>query len=141
MAIDERNYDPATMYGSQTSAPLLAVSPTVAIGYATGAGGAVTQATNKTTGVTLSKPTGQITMNNAALATVTGVEFTLTNTLIAASDVLAISIGGGRAASSWYAITANCAAGSAIITVTNLTAGTLSEALVLNFALIKVVAA
>ena len=38
----------------------------VPIGYTTGVGGAATQATNKSTGVTINKPTGVITMNGAA---------------------------------------------------------------------------
>lgn len=38
------------------------------IGYQAGSGGAVMQATSKGTSVTLNKPSGQITMNNAALA-------------------------------------------------------------------------
>ena len=41
---------------------------TSGIGYAAGAGGTVTQATNKSTTVVLNKTTGQITMNAASLA-------------------------------------------------------------------------
>jgi hypothetical protein len=50
---------------------------TQGIGYATGAGGTVTQATSKSTAVTLNTVTGAITMNNAALAAATIVSFTL----------------------------------------------------------------
>jgi hypothetical protein len=56
------------------------------VGYATGAGGTVTQATTKSTGVTLNKITGQITMNNASLAAGTLVSFTLTDSTIAATN-------------------------------------------------------
>lgn len=111
-------------------------SKTYGLGYSIGGGGAVTQATNKSTGVTLSKPTGAITMNNANLATATTVSFTLTNTLIEANDILVINhISGGTAGA--YSVNAQCAAGSASINVRNLTAGTLGEAIVLQFALIK----
>lgn len=106
------------------------------MGYATGAGGTVTQLTNKATGVTLSRPSGQITMNAANLAADTTVSFTLTNTFIAAGDVLVLNhVSGGTAGS--YTLNAQCAAGSASINVRNVTTGALAEAIVLGFALIK----
>lgn len=108
------------------------------IGYATGAGGTVTQATSKATGVTLSKASGQITLNAAALGAATIVSFVLTNTLIAAGDVLVLNhISGGTPGS--YSLNGQCAAGSATINVRNNTAGSLSEAIVIQFALIKAV--
>jgi len=115
-------------------------SATGAIGYATGAGGAVTQATSKATGVTLNKASGQITMNNAALGAGTIVSFVLTDSAIAAGDVLVLNhISGGTPGS--YTLNARCAAGSATIDVRNNTAGSLSEAIVIAFAVIKAVAA
>jgi len=109
-------------------------------GYTTGSGGVVTQATSKATGVTLSKPTGQITLNNAALAADTTVSFVLTNTVIEANDILVMNhISGGTAGS--YLLNAQSAAGSATINVRNITGGSLSEAIVLSFAVIKCVIA
>src|SRR5262249_33804889 len=60
------------------------------IGYQTGAGagGTVTQATSKSTGVTLNKITGAITMNAAALAAATSVTFTVTDSSVAATDAV-----------------------------------------------------
>ena len=49
-------------------------------GYVAGQGGVVTQATNRTTTVVLSKLTGQITLFAATLAADTDVSFTWTNT-------------------------------------------------------------
>ncbi len=115
-------------------------SGTAGIGYATGAGGVVTQATSKATGVTLSKACGEITMNAAALAAATIVSFTLTNTTIAAKDVLIINHASGGTGGA-YLINAQCAAGSAVINVRNETAGSLSEAIVLRFVLVKAVTA
>jgi len=107
----------------------------------TGTGGAVTQITSKSTGVTLSKACGAITMNNAALGAATIVSFVLTNTLIAAGDVLILNhISGGVSVGS-YALNAQCAAGSATINVRNNTAGSLGEAIVIQFALVKAVSA
>lgn len=125
-----------TGLGTETGNGFLAVSPSVGVGYATGAGGAVTQATSKATGVSLNTLAGAITMNNAALAAATIVSFVLTDTSIAATDVLILNhISGGTVGS--YTLNAQAAAGSATINVRNNTAGSLSEALVLQFAVVK----
>jgi hypothetical protein len=116
-------------------------SPDAGVGYATGAGGTVTQATDKSTGVTLNKATGQITMNNAALAAGAEVSFTLTNSVIAATDIIVVNIASGGTAGAYGLSVTAVANGSCQITVTNLSGGSLSEALVLNFAVIKGVAA
>lgn len=119
---------------------VLSDSPTAGLGYATGAGGTVTQITSKATGVTLNKICGQITMNNAALASDTTVSFTLTDSAIAAGDVLVLNhISGGTIGS--YLLNAQSAAGSATINVRNITAGSLSEAIVIAFAVVKAVTA
>jgi hypothetical protein len=104
-------------------------------GYINGTG-AVTQATNKATGVTLNSPSGQITLNAASLAADTTVSFTLTNSSITANDVLILNhLSGGTAGS--YLLNAQSAAGSASINVRNITAGSLGEAIVIGFAVIK----
>ena len=109
-------------------------------GYITGEGGTVTQATSKATAVTLSKKCGEITMNAASLAADTTVTFTLTNSTIAATDLLVLNhVSGGTAGS--YLLNAQTAAGSVSINVRNVTAGALSEAIVIGFAVIKAVTA
>jgi hypothetical protein len=109
-------------------------------GYITGEGGTVTQATSKATAVTLNKKCGQITMHNASLAAATTVTFTLTNSTIAATDLLVLNhVSGGTAGA--YLLNAQAAAGSASINVRNVTAGALSEAIVIGFAVIKAVTA
>jgi len=116
------------------------ISGTGKQGYATGAGGVVTQLTSKATAVTLSRSTGQITLNNAALAASTTVSFTLTNAVIEAGDILIMNhISGGTAGS--YVLDAQSAAGSASINVRNVSLGSLSEAIVIAFAVIKAVSA
>ena len=116
------------------------ISGTGKQGYATGAGGTVTQATSKATGVTLSKSTGQITLDGAALTASTTVSFTLTNTVIEAGDILLMNhISAGTAGS--YLLNAQSAAGSASINVRNISLGSLSEAIVIAFAVIKAVSA
>ena len=116
----------------------IVISGTGKLGYTTGSGGTVTQATSKATGVTLNKSTGQITLNAAALAADTTVSFTLTNTVIQANDILILNhISGGTAGS--YLLNAQSAAGSASINVRNITAGSLSQAIVIAFAVIRAV--
>ena len=107
------------------------------IGYGTGAQGTVTQATSKSTGVTLNKSAGQITMNNAALAAATNVTFTLTNSTLSAKDVLILNVSGAATSGAYNCWVSSMAAGSATVTLRNITAATsLSEAVVLNFAII-----
>lgn len=106
------------------------------LGYSTGAGGTQTQGTSKSTTVVLSKSCGAITMHDATLNAGVIVSFTLTNTLIEATDVLVLNhISGGTVGS--YGLNAQCGAGSATINVRNNTAGNLGEAIVIQFALIK----
>lgn len=116
-------------------------SSSVGVGYATGAGGAVTQATNKATGVTLSKVCGAITLNNASLADATTVSFTVTNTTVAATDVVVVNHSSAGTAASYLVWADSIGAGSFKINVRNVSGGSLSEAIVLSFAVIKAVAA
>lgn len=115
---------------------LSGVTPTGKIGYGTGAGGTVTQDTNKSTTVVLNTVSGQITMNSATLNSDTSVSFTLTNSAIAATDVLILNhVSGGTVGA--YTLNAQAGAGSAVITVRNVTAGNLGEAIVIRFAVIR----
>ena len=109
-------------------------------GYVAGEGGAVTQATDKSTAVTLNKKCGQITMNAAALAADTTVSFTLTNNTIVSTDVIVLNHASAGTAGA-YLLNAQAGTGSASINVRNVTAGSLSEAIVIRFAVIKAVAA
>jgi hypothetical protein len=126
-----------TMTGTLTvTADILANSSTSQIGYGIGAGGTINQLTNKSTAVNLDRPSGQITMNNAALGAGIIVSFTLNNATIDDGDVLVLNhISGGTAGA--YTLNAQSSAGSATINVRNATAGSLSEAIVIAFAVIK----
>lgn len=119
-----------------TSTGYIKSSGLTGIGYAVGSGNAATQATNKSTTVAFNAACGAITMNAAQLNAGVIVSFTFTNTSIAATDVLVLNhISGGTVGS--YTLNAQCGAGSAVINVRNNTAGNLSEAIVIQFALIK----
>ena len=106
------------------------------IGYTAAAQGTVTQATSKSTGVTLNKTMGKITMNAASLAAGTSVTFTLTNSTISANDVVIASISGGGTAGAYWPYVSSQATGSAVIGLWNSTGGALAEAVVINFAVI-----
>jgi len=113
------------------------VYATAEIGYAASAQGTATQATSKSTGVTLNASAGQITMNNAALGATTNVAFTLTNSSITAKDVIIFNVAGGNATAGTYNVfTSTLAAGSATVVLRNISGGSLSEAVVLNYAII-----
>lgn len=104
-------------------------------------GGAVTQATSKSTGVQIDRQCGVITTHNAALAAATSVSFTVTNSEVDADDLVVANIASGATANS-YALTVDAvAAGSFRLQVRNVSAGSLGEALVINFGLIKTVQA
>lgn len=111
---------------------VLSVSGT--IGYGAGAGGVVTQSTNKSTAVSLNKPCGRITTHNAALAAGASVNFTLNNNNIGDLDTLQVN----AATSSNYLIQCvNCSEGSALIRITNISATSQSEAIPINFNVLK----
>lgn len=110
------------------------------IGYAATAQSTVTQLTDKSTGVTINASAGQITMSNAALTATTNVAFTMTNNKISAKDLVIVNVAGGVASN----VTYNCwvsghTAGSCAFVLRNISAGSLSEAVVLNFAIIHCV--
>lgn len=104
-------------------------------GYAAGAGGTVTQLTSKSTSVTINKPTGQITMNAAALAAGARVQFQVFNSLVSPTDVV-YCVPFNNLNYEVQAATSS-GAGSFYLTVKNASGGSLSEALVLNFVLYK----
>lgn len=102
-----------------------------------GIGSTVTQGTSKSTAVTCDGACGVITMHNAALASATSVQFTVNNAYIDADDTVNICMASGGTASSYlYAIDA-IAAGSFKVHVRNISGGSLGEALVLNYSIIK----
>jgi hypothetical protein len=108
------------------------------LGYGVGAGGSVTQATSKSTAVTLNTPTGRITMNNAALAAGATVLFALNNSLLTLNDTFSLAIRGGIATNLTYQVYLDVtSAGVAAIALKNISAGSLSEAVEIQFNLHK----
>lgn len=107
------------------------------IGYATGAGGTVTQLTSRTTGVTLNKLSGNITLVSATTAALQHDRFTVTNSQVAANDVIVVSV---KTATDKYIVSVlSTAAGSFDIGVFTPAVVAGAEAPVLNFAVMKAV--
>lgn len=103
-------------------------------------GGVVTQATNRTTGVTINTISGAITTSSASLAAETAAVFTVTNNQIFADDVVVLVVAGGSNGGNTTATVTTIAAGSFQITVANQNAsgGTAETgAIVLNFLVMK----
>jgi len=121
-----------------TSITSQSIKVTEDIGFTAGAGGTVTQLTDKTTGVTLNKPSGRITMATTELSRNSGATFTLTNSFIAATDVVILNIVSGATPSTYTATVDAVAAGSCAIHLHNHSTGVdYSEAVVLGFVIIK----
>jgi hypothetical protein len=122
---------------SLTVTGVIASTGTAGVGYATGAGGVVTQGTSRTTDVTLNKTTGAITLFSAA-GTTAAATFTVTNSTVAATDVIILNQKSGT--DLYDLMVTAVAAGSFNITFRT-TGGTTTETPVFNFAVIKAVAA
>lgn len=122
---------------SLTATGTIVSTGTAGVGYATGAGGAVTQITSRTTGVTLNKTTGAITLFSAA-GTTTAATFTVTNSTVAATDVIILN---QKSGTDLYDLMVTAVAAGSFNLTFRTTGGTTTETPVLNFAVIKAVAA
>jgi hypothetical protein len=122
---------------SLTATGVVASTGTAGVGYATGAGGAVTQATSRTTGVTLDKTTGAITLFSAA-GSATAATFTVTNSTVAATDVIILN---QKSGTDLYDLMVTAVAAGSFNISFRTTGGTTTEQPVFNFAVIKGVAA
>ncbi len=127
----------ASVSTGTVSGTFRALSPTAGIGYGTGAGGTVVQSTSKSAAVTLNTVVGQITLNSFSLSSATNVSFTLTNSAIAANDVLIPAVSSGGTQGAYQVWVSTIGTGSASFTVRNATAATLSESPVISYIVIK----
>jgi len=103
------------------------------LGYGAGSGGAVTQATSRTTGVTLNEPSGAITLVSAA-GSVTYQSFTVTNSTVAATDTVIVC---QKSGTDLYELLITAVAAGSFRISFKTTGGTTTEQPVFNFAVIK----
>lgn len=106
---------------------------TAGLGYVAGAGGAVTQLTSRTTGVTLDKVTGAITLFSAA-GSATWQSFTVTNAAVAATDVIVVN---QKSGTDLYEMEVTAVAAGSFRITYRTTGGTTTEQPVFNFVVIK----
>lgn len=106
-------------------------------GYGAGSGGTVTQSVSKSTAVTLNKSSGSIIMVNDALAAGASVQFQLVNSKLATTDNVIATLGGGGALLNYSVRAWVGAAGSIYFALKNESAGTLNDAVKINFTIIK----
>jgi hypothetical protein len=119
----------------QSAGGIVSISPSVGIGYATGAGGTVSQGTSRTTAVTLNKTTGAITLFSAA-GSATAASFTVNNTSVAATDTIQLSVKSGT---NKYLVYVTAVAASSFEITFQTTGGTSTDAPVINFVVLKAV--
>lgn len=97
-------------------------------------GDAISQSTSKSTSVTLNKPTGEITLNSASLNDNTNVSFTVANTFAKNPGCVIVNHVSAGTAGGYLVSANNIVDGVSFnITVRNVSGGTLSEAIVLQF--------
>ena len=138
--IQAGSFAPNSITATELAAGALIETSPVGIGYGPGAGGTVTQSTSKSTAVTLNKPCGQITMNAASLAAGAVVGFVMNNSLLQEGDTIVPSIvADGVVDPSTYNVWAAVSSGgaNAKIYLRNVSAGALSQAIIIDFKIIK----
>jgi len=134
VAVNTNKFTVTASSGNVASAgSILSSSASGGVGYATGAGCAVTQGTNRTTPVTCNGVTGAITLVSAA-GSATPATFQVNDSSVAATDTIVVN---EKSGTDLYEIfVTNVAAGSFKITSFT-TGGTTTEQPVFNFTVIK----
>ena len=106
------------------------------IGYSSVAFGTVTQTNNKTTGVTINTPSGQITTANAQMAPNANAVFVVTCSSCSTKDVVVVSVASGGTLGAYNAFIAAVGNGSFTVELKNVTNNAYSEAIKLNYAIL-----
>lgn len=132
------NFSDTNLFLTSTG-PVALTNPTSGIGYAASAsGGAVTQSTSRATAVTCTGMTGAITVYSAALASLATVAITVTDTSIRTGDVIVANHTSGGTVGAYMVTPNTIVDGTSFkINLTNITAGSLTEAPVISFAIIR----
>jgi hypothetical protein len=120
-----------------TTSSIKSIGATSGVGYSTGAGGAITQASSRTTGVTIDKVCGEITLVSAA-GSASFQSFTVTNSAIAAADTIIVN---QKSGTDLYEIHVTAVAAGSFRITFRTTGGTTTEQPVFNFSVLKAVAA
>ena len=107
--------------------------------YTTSNNATVTQLTSKSTAVTANGRTGQITTSSASLAKSSAVSFTVNNNqVVSTKDIIMVCIASGGTLNSYQVCVDSISVGAFTICITNNGTGALAEALIINFAILRV---
>lgn len=124
---------------SSTGGNITVTGASSVIGYATGSGGAVTQTGNRSSGVSIDKASGSITLFSATTSAGQVTSFTVTNNRVAATDTVILAQKTGTGV--YFLGVTNITTNSFVISVFTPAAVGSAEAPVINFTVIKGVAA
>ena len=127
-------YEDQNIIGADT-VQAVDIACTSTIGYAANAFSTVTQTNNKTTGVTINTPSGQITTANAQMAPNANAVFIVTCSSVSIKDVVVVSVASGGTLGAYNAFIAAVGNGSFTIELKNVTNNSYSEAIKLNYAI------
>jgi hypothetical protein len=123
--------DPQLVRGSRIYA-------TEELGYCSCAFSEVVQLTSKTTAVTINTPTGRITMDDAALNNNVVAKFRMNNSTINSNDVVIVNIKlNGSTPEAYIVFISDIGEGFADVALWNRSGGQLSEAVEINFSVIR----
>ena len=114
-----------------TSSGIIGTTPTLKLGYGTGAGLSVTQGASlgKATAVTINSVCGRITTNNASLAAGAEVAFIVTNSTILSEDIIYATVGNGN----YQVRITDTANTSFTVRLKNLSGGPLTDEVAISF--------
>ena len=139
------NADFATLSGSEVlnnktvnaNGHIKSSSSVSGVGYDTGAGGTVTQDTNRTNAVTINNICGQITTVSATATADTFVTFTVYNSAVSSTDTVIANLAGIGFSGGYILNVVNVRSGNFKIQTYTPSDVVSSEALVINFSVIK----
>lgn len=129
--------DKASTSAQSFAGGVQSTNATQGVGYAIGAGNAYVQATSKATTVVVTTPTGQITMNGAALASGASVSFTVTGAINGTDLPIVACVNNPNYRVEVESIESQGNPNNFRIRVTNISGGSLSDALNIQYAIIK----
>jgi hypothetical protein len=128
-------YEDQNIIGADTLSATDIVS-TGTLGYSASKFSTVTQTNNKTTGVTINTPSGQITTANAQMAPSANAVFVVTCSAVSARDAVVANVASGGTLGAYNVFVAAVADGSFTLELKNVTNNAYSEAIKLNYIII-----
>ena len=128
-------YEDQNIIGADTLSATDIIS-TGTLGYSASKFSTITQQNNKTTGVTINTPCGQITTANAQMTPNANAVFVVTCSAVSARDAVVANVASGGTLGAYNLFVAAIADGSFTLELKNVTNNAYSEAIKLNYIII-----